>query len=130
VEPSKFLEKLKGFVETKKEAKKEGNAGWITGLIVFIVALIGVFVFAWQANKKAKELAKLRHEKNKREIERKNAETARQVAKNDEESDRLGKQISDLGGEIHKTEVAIERAKEARHKDREAINSITSWNDI
>lgn len=130
MEPSKFLEKLKGFVETKKEAKKEGNAGWITGLIVFIVALIGVFVFAWQANKKAKELARLRHEKNKREIEQKNTETQRRVAENDKKSGRLGEEIVDLRDKIHKTDVAIAKAEEARHKDREAINSITSWNDI
>ena len=132
MEPSAFLEKLKGFVETKKEKRQEGNgkAGWITGIIVFIVALIGVFVFAWQANKKAKELAKLRHEKNKREIEQKNAETQRRATENDKESEELGKQIVKVRGEILEVDNAMAEAEKARSRDREAINSITSWNDI
>ena len=130
MEPSKLLDKLKGFVETKKESKKDGKAGWITGIIVFLVALIGIFVFAWQANRKAKELARLRHEKNKREIEQKNAEVQVKVDENDKKSEELKKQIGDLRTEIHKADVAIEQAKEARRLDQEAINSITSWNDV
>ena len=49
MEPSAFLEKLKGFVEAKKETRKSagGSASWITSLIVFIVAIIGALVFAW-----------------------------------------------------------------------------------
>jgi len=130
VNPSSLLEKLKASIETKKEAKKEGNAGWITSIIVFFTVLIGVFVFAMVANKNAKELAKLRHEKNKKEIEQANMATARRVAENAKESDKLGDDIMKIKDEIHKVDVAIAKTKESRHKDREAINSITSWNDI
>jgi septal ring factor EnvC (AmiA/AmiB activator) len=130
MEPSKFLEKLKSFTETKKEEKRDGKAGWIAGIVMFFVTVIGLIVFAYVANRKAKELARLRHEKNKREIESKNAEVNRRVAENDKEKERLGNEISELRGKINQANVAVEKAKEVRRKDQEAINSITSWNDI
>jgi len=130
MEPSAFLEKLKGFVESKKEEKKNGNAGWIASIIVFIVAIIGIFVFAWQANKKSKELAMLRHEKNKREVEKKNAEVDRKVEENDMRVAELDVKIGELEAEIDKADASIKKTEEARSKDQEAINSITSWNDI
>jgi septal ring factor EnvC (AmiA/AmiB activator) len=131
MEPSELLEKLKGFTETKQEAKKEsGSSSWIVAIVMVFVVLIGVFVFAWVANKNAKELAKLRHEKNKREIEEENAKVAAEAEKNDVKRAELEKLASETRAEIDKVDKAIKNVEAARDTDRAAIDSITSWNDI
>lgn len=130
MEPSEALDKLKGFVETKKEEKASGVSSWVTGIVIFFVVVIGMFIFAWQSNKNAKELAKLRHEKNKAEIEQANAEAAKKIEENGLKQAELEKKIEESITEISEINKGIKKAEAAREADKQAIGTITSWKEV
>ena len=130
MEPSKLLDSLKEFASVKKEEKQNGNSSVWVSIAMAIVALIAIVVFAYVSSAKSKELAKLKHEMNKREIEAANTEIEAKAAENDAKRIELEKAVNEARSEMDKVDLAIVSAKEAMNKDRVAIDSIKSWDDI
>lgn len=130
MEPSKALEKLSSIVDNNKDKEKGGSKGWVASIVIFFVVLIAIFVFAWVANRDAKELAKLRHEKNKKKVEDENLRIEHKAAENDKEKEKLQGQITAAKNEIRKLDEEIRVADKAHEENVKNINSITSWRDI
>ena len=118
-------------VKTVEEQKKKsgGSKGWRWLLIVIPIILIGLFVAAWVTQKDRRELAKLRHEKNKRQIEKDNADSASKAAKEEEEV-RTALARVDLAGEaINEIDRRIEEARK-RHAENKKLIGRLRWNDL
>ncbi len=131
MEPSKLLEGLKSFSAKKKEKDgKDSHIGVITGFLLFLVSLIGMFVFAWISSRRSRELAKLRHEKNVRSIEVANNRTRAKVEKNDSRVSELELKTAEHKNKIAVIDEQIKKLEETHRKDKEAIDAISGWDDI
>lgn len=131
-EVKKKLDGLLGIVQTKKEeSQKSGTPwGWITAAIATILAFVGLAFAAYDAWKKGREIAKLKHEIDVQEEMKQQADIAKKLtAEVDKQnaqqflSDRLGKQIDSAKTQI----VILEQARKAAH---DKIDQVTSWADI
>lgn len=125
MQPSELLKKLSSLADKKRE-----KSSWAASVVVFIVSIFAIFIFSWVSSKNSKELARLRHEKNKKKIEEENL----QIKIHRELNDR---KILDIAIEVDKNKIKIENidreieeAKKTHEENLKNINSITGWKDI
>lgn len=121
--PSKLLESVAA-------KTKDQNKGWIGSVIASILTLVAIFAFAWSSRKNAKELAKLKHEKNKLKVERENLEIEKKASNNSDNMFRINMKIGAHKQAIEDLDNMMDRAKNAHEENLKNINSITGWEDI
>lgn len=126
MEPSELLKKLSSIVEERKEKK----SSYLIHIIIFIVSFFAIFVFAWVSGKNAKELAKLKHEKNKRKVEEDNLKIIMHRELNEEKILDLAIKIDNNKTELENIDKEIESAAKTHQENLKRINSITGWKDI
>ena len=133
-DPSQALANLLKVVERNRAIDNEsGNAksnGWVSAIIIFFVVLIATFVFAYVSNRNSKELAKLRHDKNKRKILAENKEALAATTQNDFIITRCETEITELQREMDGIDMRLDKVEHARKTNHKAIELITSWRDI
>ena len=128
-DPHKLLDQLKGIVTDNKDPAKGGGKSWLGTLIIIAVVLVGIAVWSWITFGRNRELARLRHEENKRKILKEQDELLVKVAEKDKESEALRKRIAAADKELELIDADI-RAEEDRYEaDMRAIDSIRSWRD-
>lgn len=128
-DPQKLLGQLKGIVSKHKEPTKGGGKSWVGTLIIIAVVLVGIAVWSWISFGRGRELAKLRHEKNKTKILKEKAEVMAKVAENDKAIAEARARIDKAEDKLGNIEADI-RAEESRYEaDLRAIDNIRSWRD-
>ena len=135
-DPNKLLDQLQSLVKSKSKIVDPAHGGtkrvgtsWIWKLLLPLVVLAGIAAFAWFASKKNRELAKLRHEKNKAKILSEQSVVQAKIATNDEFIAEQ-KKIYDAAQERIKIIDADIAAGEKQYEaDLRAIDSIRSWDD-
>ena len=134
ITPSQALANLLKTVEANRvpddEKKTASPKSWISAIIIFFVVMIAVLVFAYVSTRNSKELARLRHEKNKRDIMAKNKEAMSSVEKNDVAIAEHEVAIETLHKEMDGIDAEIAKIEHARKMDHKAIELITRWRDI
>lgn len=121
----KWLARIEG---QRKPGSKSAKSWWRWPLLVLLV-MLGMFVASYVLNRNGRELAKLRHEKNKREIEEGNAR-AELLLNIEENRSRVAL------AEVKKARVAlldIERQlteEEAKHEQDKAAIDRMRWSDL
>lgn len=123
-----LLEAVQG---KKEESQKSGTPwGWVTAAIAAILAFVGLAFAAYDAWKKGREIAKLKHEMDKQEELKIQAEiNAKITAESDLQksqqmvAEQMAKQIEKTKTEI----IALEKERLAVH---DKIDKVTSWTDI
>lgn len=109
--------------------ERKAASGWGTAIIGLTV-VAAIVVFGWLRWRRGKELAKLRHERNKARIEADNATLRKTIASSDRAADRLAARRRSLAGKVRIVDADI-RAEEQRYEaDLLAISRITSWDDV
>lgn len=125
-----LLLQLQGIIEERKEAPtKGGGKDWIGTLIILITVLVGVAVWSWVSWRRGKELAKLRHEKNKAKILKEKAELEKKLTKNKIIYLEAAERISEAEKVIEQTDLDIQAEERRYEADMRAIDSIRSWRD-
>jgi len=90
---------------------------------------VGIGVWSWLSFRRNRELAKLRHEKNKAKILKEDAVVQAKIATNDKFIEEQRKIFDEASEDLESIEAAI-RAEESRYEaDMRAIDSIRSWRD-
>jgi hypothetical protein len=82
------------------------------------------------SSKNSRELAKLRHEKNKRKVEEENLQVKIHRELNDKRILNLAIEVDKNKIKIEDIDRKIEEAKKAHQENLKNINSITGWKDI
>jgi len=131
-EVSGVLDQLLGVVQAHKqdENTQAGNGGWIAGLVVAVLALIAVAIFAWQAWQAGKETAKLLHEKAVQKEAEHQALVNVLLANEQETKDNALAAVEVARDEIKRLEEEAVRLEETRQRARDAIDKISSWEDV
>ncbi len=130
VDLQKTLSSLTEVAKESSEKKKSGNASWITGLVMFFVALLGVFIFALISWKNSRELARLRHEKNVAKVKADNAVFDAAAAKNVEEVVELQGKLKEHLKEMTELSTKELEIKNTHMRNKKAIGEISNWDDI
>ena len=131
-EVKKKLDGLLGIVQQKKEESQSSGTpwGWITAAIAAILAFVGLAFAAYDAWKKGRELAKLKHEADAMEEARIQAEIAAKLSTEDQiqrsqslAAEQFSKQVEQLKEQIR----SIEQERKDLHSK---IDKVTSWVDV
>lgn len=128
-DPTKLLNQLKGIVDKNKQPTKGGGKSWLGTLIIIAVVLVGVAVWSWLSWRQGRELAKLRHAKNKARITQETAIVKAQVAENDAAVKKQMQLFDEAEKKLKTIEAAIKAEEKQYAADMRAIDSIRSWRD-
>lgn len=131
-DPTAILSKLEGLIKSNQKPAEQGGGGksWISTLIIIVVALAGVAIWSWISLRKNRELAALRHEKEKARIEADQAEMHAELAEHDQVLKERQRELEAARENIRIIEADL-AASEARYEaDRRAIDRIRSWDDV
>lgn len=127
-DPQKLLGQLKGIVNDNKKSSGGGKS-WVGTLVIIAVVLVGVAVWSWISWRRDRELAKLRHEKNKATFLEAEKAVLDHVAVGDKAIAEAQKRIDAAEDRLRIIDADI-RAEEKRYEaDLRAIDSIRSWRD-
>ncbi|MBW2691045.1 MAG: hypothetical protein JRE57_00245 [Deltaproteobacteria bacterium] len=127
-DPSDLLSKLKGIVSNNTSPGGVGKS-WLSTIVIIAVVLAGFAAWSWFNRRHVRELARLRHEKNKARILAANAKTIQMLADGDEKIAAADRAFA-AAREALRVIAADERAEEGRYEaDLRAIDSIGSWRD-
>lgn len=129
IEQKNLLDRLLDAVSKHKDESNQVK-GWWRWPIVIALVLFAVAIFAWFMRRGNRELAKLRHEKKKRQVAAEQAivdakvdEEKRVIAEYQEKIDEANRRIEEIDAEIAKVE--------ARHaENKRAIDAIRTWDDV
>lgn len=126
------LDKLLDVVQNYKSNEQSGSntGGWIAGLVVLVIALIGVAIFAYQQWKAGKERAKLLHERAVALEQQHQAELDHELA--EKEAEKQAHLDAALEAYKRASEIDKRRAELVKVRDeaRAKIDRITSWEDV
>jgi len=135
---SDITKKLDGFIKSitdrnkvVQEKKKSGSpVGWIVGIVLALVSLIGIGVAMWLASRRAKELAKL-----KTKVEQDKVDQDQQAHEAKKEPSRIKREqlISDLKKrerEIQERAALLKRAEEEHEARKKKVDGLNAWSEI
>jgi uncharacterized protein HemX len=134
----KTLDGVLGWVQKQKvkaEEKVTKNPkskpwGWVLGLIMAVLVFVTLAIAAWQAWKKGKEVAKLKHKIDVNKEKEEQAKANALIAENEEERQTLEKEAEKIRGRIEDSEKKIEKLKEERDRKIIEINEVTDWDGL
>lgn len=112
-----------------QKAEQGGARSWWRWPLLLVLVLAGLAVAAWIVRRDRLELAKLRHEKNKAEIEQDNARA--ELLANVEEGrvrDALA-EVRESTARVAELTTRLRKAKEKYNADQQAIARL-SWRDL
>lgn len=131
-DPTEILTKLEGLIKSNQKPAEQGGGSksWLGTLIIIVVALAGVALWSWISWRKNRELAALRHEKEKARIQGDQAQLRKEVADGAAEVAKSQKEIDAARETVRIIEADIRAAEERYEADRRAIDRIRSWDDV
>lgn len=116
--------------ETVQEKKQSGPWGWVVGIIIALISLVGIGVAMYYANRRAKELAKL---KTKIEQDKVDQDQKAHEAKKEPHSLRRKELLEELKKkerEIQDRQAALKDAEEAHAARRKKLENLNAWAEI
>ena len=136
-DPSELLRKLEALIREKSEPLPQRPAldcqpprvskSWIWAIIIPIIVLAGIAVFAWIARRHGRELAKLRHEKNKAKILAEKEAQDLALSQHQYSREQAQKKVDAANEKLRVVEADL-RAEEARYEaELDAINRMRGW---
>ena len=123
------LGKFEKLVSSNKDSGANVKNWWRWPLVIVLV-LASVAVFAWIVQRKNGELAKLRHEKRKREIAAEQALSDAKVAKDLDRIKEFERKRSALVEKADEIDEKIREVEDEHKRNLEAIDSIRTWDDV
>lgn len=129
-DPSDIVLALERLAAPSAKEEAEGRRSWTGRLFALLAALAGFAVLSWVLTRNQRELARLRHEENKREILLEEARVERRAAL-------IGEGVADARKKIDAAEERLRQLRserehiEAKHEaNRDALSRITSFDQF
>jgi len=134
----KTLNGILGWVQKKKiqaenpktKITKSSPWGLTVGLVVAVLIFFALAFVAWRAWKKGREIAKLKHELDKKKEQERKVKINEQLTKNDEKRKQLEDKAVAITASIMKIKIELAEAEAQRNLAHKTIDKITSWEDV
>lgn len=116
--------------EKTQEAKKSGPWGWVVGVVLALLSLVGIGVAMWLASRRAKELAKLKTQVEQDKIAQ--DQRAHEAKKEPHMSKRKALLAAVKLKEIvlQKRDRELKEAEQAHETRKKKIDSLNAWREI
>lgn len=129
------LDGVLGWVQKEKaQAKDTGKGGspwgWVVGLILAAIIFFALAFVAWQAWKKGKEIAKLKHKIDVDEETKRQAEVDAKLTSLEEKRKRLEEDARTLTVEIEEAKTKVAKLETERREAHATIDAVTTWEDV
>lgn len=128
-DPHSLLRKAEEAIKNRKD-DDGGGGSWLSTAIIIVVVLGAVAAWSWISRGRREELARLRHEKFKAEVEEAQAEFDERLGHSMGRTRHLAVEIKEAKD---KARIAADElaAEEARYEaDLRAIHRIANWRDL
>jgi hypothetical protein len=116
-------------IESQKPEKGGGAKSWWRWPLLILLVLAGLAIAGWISMRNRRELAKLRHEKFKREELAKQAEVDAQVAENDLSKEKHLKVAARERERLLEADLKLKAAENRHAKHVDAIDRL-GWGDL
>lgn len=135
LDPIRLLTQIESFVKAKStDVGSHGHPGrvaksWLWSMLIGVVVFAGIAVVVWFSSKRNRELAKLRHEKNKAKVLREQAIVDKAVKLREDEIADKQKIIDSSNERLRIIEADISAEEKRYEADLRAIDNICSWRE-
>ena len=134
----KTLDGILGWVEKRKSVAQQPISststakpwGWVLGIIAAVLIFLALAFAAWQAWKKGREIAKLKHELDKRREEERQARVNAELSKLSSEREKYEKEAEQIRERIQETKGGILKLEAERLTAHAKIDKVTKWEDV
>lgn len=116
--------------QSEKQEDRRGSWGWITGLAVTVVAIIGAAFVAYRSWKQGKELAKLKHEKDVAEAEKHRGEVASMVTSSEVRAAVWRKKGSEAEERLKKIDENLKGLEKDATRTQQELEALKNWRDL
>ena len=128
-DPDPWLDRIDRAIAKKDPTPTSGGRPWLATVIVVGLVILGVGIWGLLSWRQKKELARLRHEKNKTKILAEKAQVDAELSQAKEQIEEAGEELKQLEERIQYIDAEI-LAGEARYAaNLRTIDSIQSWRD-
>lgn len=118
------------YIKKHKESNPEGWRKWIIGAVVVVLTLLVIAVFAFRAAQHGKQVAALKHERDKLINEAIQSEVEAKLVASKEEQARHEQVATEALRQVDEIEEQITRLEDQHAANQNVINSIRSWDDV
>lgn len=131
-EIKKQLSGIAGWVQTKKEESAKAGTpwGWVTAAIASLLAFVALAFMAWDAWKKGREIAALKHKVDVDEELKKQAEINAKISTEQHKVDAQQVYAKEMEKQIDSVKKEIAEIEKERLLIHEKIDKVTNWNDL
>lgn len=134
----KTLDGILGWIEQKKAVAQQPVSqtstakpwGWVLGLIAAVLVFLALAFAAWQAWKKGREIAKLKHELDKKKEEERQARVNAELSKLSSEREKYEKEAAAIKDRIEDTKKDLVKLEAERVAAHDKIDKVTKWEDV
>lgn len=103
---------------------------WVLGLVAAVLVFLALAFAAWQAWKKGREIAKLKHEIDKKKEEERKLKVNKELSGLESEIVYYDKICGEIQKNIDIAKLKIVKLEDERKAVHEKIDKITKWEDI
>lgn len=125
-----LIDKLTTRNKTVQEKKQSGPWGWVIGVVLALVSLVGIGVAMWLANRRTKELAKI---KTKIEQDKVDQDQRAHEAKKEPHSKRRNELLEELKRherDIQERAKTLREAETAHAERKKKLEGLKAWGAI
>lgn len=125
---------LKWVQDQKDKAKETSNSsspwGWVLGLLASALVFLALAFVAWEAWKKGKEIAKLKHQVDVDEEQKRQAEINAKLTSLEDNRKKLEQEAATLADRVKDAKEDIATLEAERQLAHKKIDLVTSWEDV
>jgi hypothetical protein len=127
-----IVDKLSGWIKGQgdKQSKRKSPWKWVTGLLVGAVALFTIGFMYWRAWKQGRELAKLKHQRDVADEEKKQAKITEAMAANDAKASLHSLEAKKAELKVEKIDMELRNIEHDKRITNSEIGNLKNWRDI
>lgn len=124
------MTKIVDYIQNYKASNPTGWRKWIIGFLVFVLTILVIAMFAFQATRRGRELARLYGERDRAKEELHKSNLDRKLAKNSIDRKHHAKKAEAALQKAAEIETEIQQIESDHKRNQDVINSISSWDDV
>lgn len=116
--------------QTVQEKKKSGPWGWVVGIVLALISLVGIGVAFWYMGRRARELAKLRTKVEQDQVDQDQRAHEMRQEPSRRRREQLLRQMVHQEQAIQERQQALQLAQKAHAQRAARLKDLRAWEEI